>query len=326
MSRPPAPENGLVSVVIAGYNCETFIEPTLRSVLDQTYGKMEILFVDDGSTDGTRRVVERFAPRVSCLAPPHGGVCAARNAGLAAARGQYVALLDHDDLWVPEKIERQVAIMERHPDLGLVFTRAEVVGDPDHPPVIPPPGGEWEALFSGGVALGDPAATYARLMLENFVPFSSILVRRSALPTEGFRTTLRFAEDHDFLLRISELKRFAYIEEPLITYTIRPGRATERMADLRLEDLAVFGENLARNGWLLSRDPGGMRRREAALLREAAYWLLKEGRKAEARPLLKRAWRMSPLDLKLPAYLIAALSRPRRAGAEPRRGAGGQRG
>jgi glycosyltransferase involved in cell wall biosynthesis len=320
-----APRKGLVSAVIAGYDCASFIEPTLRSVLEQTHESMEVIFVDDGSTDGTRQVVERVAPSATYVRPPHGGVSAARNAGIEAARGQFVAILDHDDLWAPDKIERQVALLEEHPDLGLVFTRARVTGDPWHPPIIPPPGGDWEAVFRDGIAVRDPAETYAKLILHNFVPLSSILCRRTAVPTDGFRTHLRLAEDHDFLLRVSELRRFAYVEDPLTTYTIRPGRATERMADLRLEDLAVFGDNLQRNQWLLRMDPAGMRGRERSLLKEAAYWLLQEGRRAEARPLLWKAWKMTPMDLKLPAYLLASLGFSRRNGASPKRDDSGQR-
>jgi len=311
-----APERGLVSVVIAGYDCESFIEPTLTSVFEQTYFKghnesrrtMEVVFVDDGSTDGTRRVVERFAPAVTYLPVPHGGVSSARNAGIRATNGQYVALLDHDDLWALDKIERQVAVLDAHPDLGLVFTRAKVVGDPSHVPVIPPPGGGWEALFAQGIAQKDPAHLYARLLLDNFIPYSSVLARRVALPVDGpFKPHLRYSEDHDFLLRLSELKRFAFITEPLTTYTVRPGRATERMADMRLEDLEILADNLHRNPWLHRHDGDGMRRREAAVLKEAGYWLLRERRGSEARPLLRRAWKMAPFDVRLPAYLIATL-------------------
>lgn len=337
MKVETAPERGRVSVVIAGYNCESFIEPTLASVLEQSYPRhaadgngdgdgpggeaawrgmpatpmrrsTEIVFVDDGSTDGTRRVVEGFSPDVRYLQVPHGGVSAARNAGVRATNGQYVAFLDHDDLWAKDKIERQVAMMDAHPDLGLVFTRAKVTGDASHAPVIPPPGAPWEALFVNGIAQRDPAGLYARLLVENFVPYSSILARRVAMPIGGFREDLRYSEDHDFLLKMSELKRFGFLEETLTTYTIRPGRATSRMADLRLEDVAILADNLHRNPWLMRREGAAMRRRERALLKEAGYWLMREGRGAEARPLLRKAWRKSPFDVKLPAYLLASMT------------------
>jgi glycosyltransferase involved in cell wall biosynthesis len=283
---------------------------------------MEIVFVDDGSIDGTRAVVERLSPKVAYLPVSHGGVSAARNAGISATRGAFVAFLDHDDLWDARKIEKQVALMTRHRDLGLVFTRARVSGDPAHPPVIPPPGGAWERLFVDGAASGDTAVTYATLLQENFVPLSTILARRSSMPVDGFRADLRYSEDHDFLLRMAELKRFGFLDETLATYTIRPGRATERMADMRLEDIAIFRETLERHPWLPNLDPRGIRRRHQRLLREAGYWLLREGRSAEARPLLKEAWRMNPLDLKLPAYLIASMraSTSGRSSGQARRG------
>src|SRR5688572_3231285 len=93
-----------VSVIIPSYNCEAYIAETLGSVVGQTFGDLEIIVVDDGSTDRTREIVASFEPRVRLLTQKNNGVCAARNYGIREAQGQYVCLMDHDDYWLPDKL------------------------------------------------------------------------------------------------------------------------------------------------------------------------------------------------------------------------------
>ena len=116
----PAHQPG-VTAIIPAYNMEAFLGRALESALAQTYPNLEILVVDDGSTDQTRASAERFAardPRVRVVSVPNGGVAAARNLGTRMARTPYVAYLDADDLWHPEKIARQVAEMAAHGHKG----------------------------------------------------------------------------------------------------------------------------------------------------------------------------------------------------------------
>jgi glycosyltransferase involved in cell wall biosynthesis len=110
----------LVSVVIAAYNAAQFLPETLDSVFAQTYGSLEVIVVDDGSTDGTRTLLEAYPPRIRLIRQAHGGLAAARNAGLRAANGDFIALLDADDLWLPEKIAVQVEVARRHPEAGMI--------------------------------------------------------------------------------------------------------------------------------------------------------------------------------------------------------------
>lgn len=124
----------LVSVVLPAYNAATFLATALESVFAQTYQSFEILLVDDGSTDGTKRVADDFArahpDRLIVLQHNRGanrGVAATRNLALARAKGIYIAFLDADDLWYPAKLQVQVRYMERFPEIGLSFTRARIV-------------------------------------------------------------------------------------------------------------------------------------------------------------------------------------------------------
>lgn len=132
------PEQELVSVLIPAFNTERFVGETLESVRAQTYANLQIIVVDDGSSDGTVGIVERHAEedrRILLLRGSHQGVAAARNFGLAHAKGQLVAQIDSDDLMHPERVERQVAFMAAHPELGFcasamdfINERSEVVG------------------------------------------------------------------------------------------------------------------------------------------------------------------------------------------------------
>ncbi len=109
----------LVSVVIPVFNGERFLDATLASVFAQDYRPIEVIVVDDGSTDGTRAVLERW-PEVIAIHQENAGCGAARNAGIARARGELIALQDADDLWVPDKLTRQIAHLEAHPEHGIV--------------------------------------------------------------------------------------------------------------------------------------------------------------------------------------------------------------
>ncbi len=117
--RPP-----LVSVIIPSYNCERYLCEAIESVLRQTYPSLQIIVVDDGSTDSTPLLVRNYTDNVEYIRQPRSGSGSARNTGVAAARGDFLAFLDADDLWVEEKTEIQMGFLERHRDVEAVFTHA----------------------------------------------------------------------------------------------------------------------------------------------------------------------------------------------------------
>src|SRR5688572_11723596 len=128
-SRMPRP---LVSAVIPTFNRRDDVVIAVGTVVAQTYpaASLEIIVVDDGGTDDTEAALRaRFGDRVRYLKKPNGGVSSARNHGMAAARGDYLALLDSDDEWLPTKIEKQVAFLERHAGFGMVITNVERMDD-----------------------------------------------------------------------------------------------------------------------------------------------------------------------------------------------------
>ncbi|HPP08870.1 MAG TPA: glycosyltransferase family A protein, partial [bacterium] len=112
-----------VSVIVPVYNAERFIGETLRSVLCQTYKDIEVIVVDDGSTDHSVEVIKKYNdPRIMLIRQQNRGVSAARNTGIKSSNGKFIALLDHDDLWLAEKIEKQMILFEKNPDVALVYS------------------------------------------------------------------------------------------------------------------------------------------------------------------------------------------------------------
>lgn len=123
-----------VSVIIPIYNVEKYIGATIQSVLDQTFQNFEIVVVDDGSLDRSADICKQFSDRrIRVIRQPNCGVSTARNVGIEAARGEYIAFLDGDDLWFPTKLEQQVAHLDRHPELGVSFTWSAFIDEANQP-------------------------------------------------------------------------------------------------------------------------------------------------------------------------------------------------
>jgi glycosyltransferase involved in cell wall biosynthesis len=195
-----------VSIVIPVYNAHDVIEDTLTSVLGQTWKDYEIIVIDDGSSDGSVDVVKAFGHHLRYIRQDNTGVATARNRGIAESKGAYIALLDHDDLWHPTKLEKQVAVLERLPGVGMVIT------DVAH---IDREGGPMGLVGSGY----NPDEIFARLFVRGYVPTpSAALIRRSVLEAVGgFDEAFNSAglDDHELWTRIGAYCEIANISEPL---------------------------------------------------------------------------------------------------------------
>jgi glycosyltransferase involved in cell wall biosynthesis len=209
------------SLIIPTFNHARFLGAAIDSALAQTLGAVDVIVVDDGSIDDTPAVLERYAGRVRVLRQPNRGLSAARNAGLAAARGTFVSFLDADDVMAPTKLAAQLAVLERSPAIG--WTYCDVL---------------METVATGATTRASERFGYAARALDgwlfpelihgNFIPAIAPLVRRTALEAAGgFDERLTALEDWDMWLRLSLIAEARYTPAVLVTYRIRAGGMSE---------------------------------------------------------------------------------------------------
>jgi len=220
----------LVSAIVPAYNAERTIDETLGSIRGQTYSNLEIVVVDDGSTDGTAQIVDRHARadrRVRLIRQANQGASAARNRAIADAKGEFIAPIDADDLWRPTKIQKQMDLMVREwPRVGLVYTWQAVV---DH---------------SGRVVSaqdrphpGEEGPVFARLFLGNFVGGASALMPKAVIiEVGGYDVSLPAAEDLKLYLQIAERYEFAVVRECLTAYRQPGGLSNDVLRMVRCRD------------------------------------------------------------------------------------------
>jgi len=220
----------LVSVVIPAYNAERTLADTVESVLAQTLGDHEVLVVDDGSKDATAAVAGHFGDPVRCISTPNGGVSRARNVGIEAARGRYVAFLDADDQWEPDKLQRQVEVLDADPDKGASYTGIRRVDDE-------------QRTVGQTPATAYPDLCRALLLYSGVVNMSSSMVRRSLAPM--FDPRFSQCADWDYFLRLSRLTRFVAIPDPLVRYRSSPGRMSSDIGLLERDTFAVLDDFFA---------------------------------------------------------------------------------
>lgn len=196
----------LVSVVIPVFNGAAFVAKAVESVRAQSVKDVEILVVDDGSTDGTQAVLDRLRQThgITWFQQDHGGPARSRNRGIEVARGAFVALLDCDDIWLPEKLERQLSVFQVHPHVGLVHTDYEVVT------------ADGTVVHRVRARMGmDPLVRGfcgGHVALPSTLIFKADLVRKIG----GFDVELYGSEDSDFTIRLFEATQFECVEVPLV--------------------------------------------------------------------------------------------------------------
>ncbi len=193
-----------VSVIIPTYNRARMIGEAIESVLSQAYNDLELIVVDDGSSDETRKVVSNYFPQVNYLYQEHQGVSAARNCGIKHSRGEYLSFLDSDDLWLKEKLRSQMMFMESHPEAFICYTD--------------------EIWIRNGVRVNPMKKhqKYSGMIFEHCLPLcivspSSVLIARTLFDKVGlFDEKLEACEHYDLWLRISVKYPIYFIKRPLI--------------------------------------------------------------------------------------------------------------
>jgi len=214
---PTASDHPIVSVITSVYNVAPYIRDSVLSALQQTYTSLELIVIDDGSTDGTVDCIRDITdPRLRVLKRPHRGQPAAMNDGLAEARGDYIALLDGDDVWLPQKLERQLAFHVDHRGVDMTYCGSREM--------------DTEGRVGGLLPTRNRRVTFRDLLIENPVHNGSVaLVRRAIVDElEGFDNDLVACHDLDLWLRLAWLREgnIVGMSEPLTLYRRRPNQTS----------------------------------------------------------------------------------------------------
>lgn len=286
----------LFSVVIPCYNAQHTLRETVQSVLAQTLADWELLIVDDGSCDASLELIAELAAadsRILVLTSGHAGVSHARNQGILSSNGRYLAFLDADDVWHPEKLARHAEHLARRPDVGVSFGRVQFMS----------PAGRRLPQFSAVPAAG---LSPFSLLTENHVSTSSNIVARRELfeALGGFQQDMSFAEDQEWLLRVALDGRWqvAGIGQTLVYYRTSAGSLSSSLERMEQGWLALLDKTAAHAPAFVARN---RRKAQAIYLRYLARRALRQGEPAAVGlGYLRRAWSASP---------FALLGQPRRS-------------
>jgi glycosyltransferase involved in cell wall biosynthesis len=257
----------------------------VESALAQTYPSHEVIVVNDGSTDNTEAVLRQYGDRIRHVFQQHKGLSAARNAGIREARGEVVAFLDADDRWLPEKVEKQIALLESDSGIGIVGCGSHLINE------------------EGAIIRTSRARDYAKrsdylkeLAVRNIVSGGSgALVRKECFSRVGlFDETLTSSEDWDMWLRIGWEYRIAIVEEPLTRNMIRKGSMSASAYAERMlaNDLAVINKHFKSHGASLS---AYLKQKAVSYHYRSAAWAFRDtGNRKRARGCIVRSFFANP--------------------------------
>jgi glycosyltransferase involved in cell wall biosynthesis len=198
-----------ISVIIPTYNSANYLPEAIESVLAQTYKNFEIVVIDDGSTDNTKEVVVPYLDQIVFLETENGGPAKARNHGIRKSSGEYVAFLDADDIWCPDKLERQLAYFSKNPHYHLVFSDAYETGVNNL---------QKDKLFFSILGRVKPMAgfVFSELLGGNFIYIPSVIVKRDCFEKVGlFDENCELWQGYDLWLRITFKYQIGFVNAPL---------------------------------------------------------------------------------------------------------------
>lgn len=281
------PDNpSLISVIIPAYNAEAFIEKALDSVLAQSYHHFEVLIVNDGSTDATETIVKNYNDaRVKLISQENGGLSNARNTGIRAAQGDYLAFLDADDYWLPGKLNEQLKLLKDHAPIGFCSTCTRVE-TPDGAFL-----NDWPCPEISESTLHSIFAQNAAIAGSG----SSVMVKKELQTKAGFfDESLTSLEDIDMWMRYAAIAEYCCLPETLTVITKRPDSMSRNLTIMRGNAIKV----LRKNKTLLEQSSQKRFWRScfASMLCDYAKWEARSGFKTESILHLLQALSYAPLD------------------------------
>lgn len=299
----------VVSIIIPTHNCELYIAETIASVLNQSFKDIELIVVDDGSTDATRDIVASYGQPVRLVTQANAGVCVARNRGICEASGKYICLMDHDDYWFPHKLARQINILEQQPDTGVVYSSFILWHRDENSGQFPSPDNfdlntypdDTDPEFSGWI--------YHQFLIDCWMLTSTAMFRAEIFDTCGlFDESLPYSEDWDLWLRISRNYPFVQLRRPTTLYRqhAHQGNRVNRPIDYRTRLLTQAVSQwgfCSRDGRCVPRNT--FNRKLATYHAEFALGHLRAGNKKQAVSAFWKSWMTYPQNLKILAYVPA---------------------
>lgn len=232
-----------VSIIMPAYNAERFIEESIVSVQNQTFKNWELIIVNDGSTDSTAKIIGDWAvndKRVFYIYQENKRLGAARNTAIRAARGEWIAFIDSDDLWMPEKLEKQLEVVNQN-KVDVVFTNGFILDDSTKELR------KYDTFY--GNFSGDKI--YKLLFNGNFIPVLSVLMKRSFIEVIGFQDESAYAygcEDWDYWLRLSKSGAIFYgMDNRLFTYRIHENGMSQNLFTMTMAECYLLYKNLDRS-------------------------------------------------------------------------------
>lgn len=231
--------NPVVSVIIPTYNTAKYIGHTIDSVLGQNYKDYEIIVVDDGSTDNTKEVLEPYMEQIRYIRQKNSGRAGARNTGIRAARGKYIAFLDSDDLWTSGKLAKQVDIMEGNEKIDFLFGDKQRFSD-DGTIII---SSMFKQHHYDETFFGDPLYVrdaYKKLLETNFIPTGTVIMRRECFDRSGLFDETIYTEDYEFWLRIALFNKLAYSTELWELERDREGSGSKNLTAVYLSNISIL--------------------------------------------------------------------------------------
>jgi glycosyltransferase involved in cell wall biosynthesis len=293
-----------VSVIIPAYNRSAYLGEAIQSVLDQTFQDFELIVIDDGSTDNTKEIVKGFLDtRVRYLYQENSGVSSARNMGIKAANGEYIAFLDSDDIWLPENLELKVNLLDSRPDVGLVCSDAYVV-DNSTKATFGRFWGKNRFKYSGNPRKVTRHPLKDLLYRNCFIMPQATMIRSQVFTAVGgFDESLPTSEDWDLFVRIVQRFPIEVIDTPLLK--IRRHSTSLSKNKEKVYRGATFAINKAIRSGSFSREELNILKKRLALEHcKYGRLALLEGKKAVSRQALIAGIRLDPWNIKQYLYLL----------------------
>jgi glycosyltransferase involved in cell wall biosynthesis len=228
----------LVSAVMTVFNGERHLHAAIISALKQSYRNIELVIVDDGSTDSSIQILQSFGERIRLVLQENHGVSHARNLAISISQGDYIAFIDQDDIWMLNKIERQIGLFINNPSLGLIHTYTGFYDDINKNYVVP------FSIQRTATLSGD---CYEQLLEGNGLANSSVMVSRNALNKVGLfdlALTKNTAQDYDLWLRIAQIFPFGYISDLLTVYRLHPSQGMWNIREMQMAELVILDKHL----------------------------------------------------------------------------------